>query len=171
MFCQVEKGKDLVFFFFIRLRVSFFEFVGVGGFVFVVLASRKVYDTRDDDRILGFYGDCDDDKYRRRFVLGWLVQLFRYIGLGVVRCQEWGGEEVRVRGFRWDDCMIKGFVLGNKGMWCWGCVERFRFGRRSFGFIFFRSCFFVCYIGGLNIGFLRFFFVLILFDFCDFFYV
>lgn len=41
-------------------------------------APRKVYDTRDSDRlVVGGQADCDDDKYRRRPALGWLAQLLR----------------------------------------------------------------------------------------------
>lgn len=112
MLCQSEKGKDLASSLPTRLRVSFSEPVGVGGSAPAASAPRKVYDTRDDDRAPGFHGDCDDDKYRRRPALGWLAQLLRYTGSGVARCQEWGGEEVRARGPRQDDCMTKGACAG-----------------------------------------------------------
>lgn len=35
----------------------------MGNFEFLIYVFRKVYDMWDDDWILGFYGDCDDDKY------------------------------------------------------------------------------------------------------------
>lgn len=97
IYCQAEKGKDLLPSPLPLLWASFPEPVDANGSAPAASAPRKVYDTRDDDRTPGLHGDYDDDKYRRRPALGWLAQLLRYTGLGAAGCQEEGGREVRAR--------------------------------------------------------------------------